>query len=117
MIVKMINPERLWIPTPKLFFKILDRAGLRIYSKDDYKIIEDKLNEAAKKDYSGFSFAIRFAFNIKDGDSSSICRVRIIQSKEDKGDNCSGCVILAMHRKHSDREKTDFDFEFSREDM
>lgn len=117
MIVKLINEEKLWIPTPKLFFEILKEAGLETYSASDNEIIEKKLIEAAKKDYSGWAFVIRFAFNIKDGDFATLCQTRIIQTKEDKGDNCTGCIVLSTHRNHPDREELDFDFKFTKEDM
>lgn len=115
MIVKMINPDGIWIPSPKLFFKILDKAGLELYSKDDAEIIEKKLIEASKKDYSGWAFSVKFSFNIKDGEESALCKVRIIQNKIK--DNFSGCIVFATHRKYSDREELDFDYEFSKEDM
>lgn len=117
MIVKLINEEKLWIPTPKLFFKILNEAGLETYSASDNEIIEKKLTEAVKKDYSGWTFAIKFAFNIKDGDFCALCQVRIVQNKTIKEDNCTGCIVLATHRNHSDREELDFDFKFTKEDM
>ena len=115
MIVKMINSDSIWIPSPKLFFKILDKTGLELYSKDDAEIIEKKLNEELKKERKPFDFNIKFAFNIKDGDESCKCNIRIFRNRME--DNCSGCIIFATHRKHSDREEVDFDYEFTKEDM
>lgn len=116
MIVRLINSDNIWLPTPKLFFKILNKTGLEPYSKSDIKIIEDTLNEELKKDHDGWSFSIKFAFNIKDGDESAKCKIRIIYNKG-IDDGCSGCIIFSSHRKHSDREEIDFDYKFTKADM
>ena len=117
MIVKLINSDDIWIPSPRLFFNILDKAGLVVNSWDDAALIENKLNEELKKDHDGWSFNIKFSFNVKDGDEFVPCKVRIIHNKGDMGDNCSGCIIFAARRKHSDKIDLDFDYEFSKEDM
>ena len=117
MIVKMINKDSIWVPTPKLFFKILDKTGLKVYSKDDVENIENKLNSEVSKERGPWDFNIRLTFNIKDGDESTLCRVRILRNRGEMDDNCSGCIIFASHRKHSDREELDFDYEFTQEDM
>jgi len=116
MIVKLINEDGIWIPTPKLFFKIFEKTGLKVNSQDDKDIIERRLNEELKKSHDGWDFNIKFSFNIKDGDEYTLCKTRIIKNKN-KDDISSGCIVFSSHRKHADREELDFDYEFTKEDL
>ena len=115
MIVKLINKDNIWIPTPKLFFKIIEKCNIKLYSETDRKIIEDKLNEECGKEHSVLFFNIKINFNILVDGKITACKTRIIKNR-DNTDNCSGCIILNYKNPYEHMEDN-FEYEFTKEDL
>lgn len=114
MIVRMINDDGIWIPTPKLFLNILDNTGLKLASEKDKDNIINKLNQETTIDHGVWDFNIRLRFNVYCSDGNVVpCSVRIIKSRKD--DNCTACIVF---RSKSDRLTIkDFDYKFGKEDL
>lgn len=114
MIVRLINDDGVWIPTPKLFLDILSKTGLRLASDKEKNIIIDKLNQETTIDHGVWDFNIRLRFDVFSSDSRTVpCNVRIIKSRKD--DNCTACIVF---RSKSDQLTIkDFDYTFGKEDL
>ena len=114
MIVRLINKEGIWIPTPKLFFDIFDKTGLSFADKVDKNIVETKLNEENEKSQSVWFFNIKIKFNVKTSNGGiAPCRVQIIIDRED--DDITSCIVFYTT---SDLARfDDFDYEFTSEDL
>ena len=118
MVVKLINKDNIWIPTAKLFFDILRKSNIELYSMNDRKLIEDKLNPENFKNTSILFFNIKFSFNAFIGGEISTCKVRIIRNRGEMGDNCSGCIVLKFKERYEYIKKNEnFEYEFSKEDL
>lgn len=114
MIVRLINNENIWIPSPKLFFNIFDKTGLEFSTDDDRNILIDRLNEELHKDHSVWFFNIKIKFNVKSSNGSVPCDIRIIKNRKDE-ENIPGCIIFSTE---SDLVVfKDFDFEFTSKDL
>ena len=113
MIVRLINKDDIWIPTPKLFFNIFDMTGLNFATDEDKEIVTNKLIEENEKDHSVWFFNIKIKFNVKSSKGSVPCTVRIIKDRKD--DDITACIVFATE---SDLVIfKDFDYEFNKEDL
>jgi hypothetical protein len=118
MIVSLINKENIWIPTAKLFFNILDKSNIKLYSENDKKIIESRLDPKNFENRSSWFFNIKFSFNIFIEGEISVCKVRIIKNKIDLGDNNTGFVVLKFKEKYEYlKNNPNFEYEFTKEDL
>jgi len=113
VIVRLINKKNIWVPTPKLFFKILDKTGLEFATDEDKKIVTDKLIEENETKHSVWFFNIKLKFNVKSSRGFVPCNVRIIKSRED--DNITACIIFSTESDLANFR--DFDYEFTDEDL
>jgi hypothetical protein len=113
MIVRLINKDDIWIPTPKLFFDILKKTGLEFATNIDKDIVTEKLIEENEVEHSVWFFNIKIKFNVKSSKGSVPCDVQIIKSRKD--DDISGCIVFSTE---SDLVVfKDFDYEFAKEDL
>ena len=113
MIVRLINKEDIWIPSPKLFFDIFEATGLSFATEDDKDIVVNKLTEEMESDHNAWFFKIALKFNVKSSNGSVPCNVRII--KDRVNDDISGCIVF--HTESDLVKFEDFDWEFSKEDL
>ena len=115
MIVRLINKDNtfLWIPTPELFFKILDKTGLEFATDEDKELVANKLIEENEKDHHAWFFNIKLKFNVKSSTEPVPCDVRIIKDRKD--DDIISCIVFSTK---SDRIGfKDIDYEFTNEDL
>lgn len=115
MIVRLINKQNIWIPSPKVFFNIFDKTGLTLASDSDRDIINERLTEELEKDHSVWFFNIKIKFNVKSSNGSVPCEVRILKSRKVDEDFCTGCIIFST--ESDSIVFKDFDFEFDESDM
>ena len=113
MIVRLDNEDGIWVPTPKLFFDILDKASLELATEDDKNKITDRLNSELEKKHGAWFFNINLSFNVKSSKGSTPCNVRILKSRVDDG--YSGCIVFAT--KSDLITLKDFDYEFKESDL
>lgn len=113
MIVRLINKEEIWIPSPKLFFDILEVTKLEFASEEDKDIVINKLTEEMKADHNAWFFKIGIKFNVKSSNGPVPCDIRIL--KDRTNDDISGCIVF--HTESDLADLNDFDYEFSKEDL
>lgn len=114
MIIKLINDDGIWIPTPKLFFNIFNKTGLELASENDREHITKSLDTELETEHDVWFFNIKLRFNVLNSSGKSVpCNVRIIKNR--KNDGCTSCITIATE---SDKVNIkDFDFNFTKEDM
>jgi len=93
MIVRLINNKEKWIPTPKVFFDILDKIKLEPTTDEDRQLITDRLEEELTTNHNAWFFNVKLSFNVKSSTGSVPCDVRIL--KDRTSDNVAGCIVFA----------------------
>jgi hypothetical protein len=114
MIIRLINDEDIWIPTPKLFLNIFNQTGLEVASKRDEDIINKILNLQNQKKHDPWDFNIKLRFNVLNSLNQAIpCSVNIIKNR--KNDGCVSCMVISTE---SDKIIIkDFDYKFTSDDL
>jgi len=95
MIVRLINNQEIWIPSPKLFFDIFNKTGLVLASDSDRDIIIERLTEELEKDHNAWFFNVKLNFNVKSSNGSVPCEVRILKARKTDEDSCAGCIVFS----------------------
>lgn len=115
MIVRLINKQGIWIPSPNIFFNIFDKTGLILASDSDRDIIKERLTEELEKDHNAWFFNVKMKFNVKSSKGSVPCDVRILKARKTDEDFCTGCIVFSTESDLAILK--DFDFEFDESDM
>lgn len=115
MVIKLINNENIWIPTPKLFFNIINETGMQIASAKDKEDITNSLNNILNSDKirDPWFFNIRLFFYVLSMEGKESCDVRIVKSRKD--DNCTSCIIISTATDLINNR--DFDYNFTSNDL